>query len=128
MLAGAPLVSALLLASVTLGPARQESLKAAQRFLDQTSEAYDVRKATLVLGEPGIEATAAIDRDGLITIRDELLDHPEFRDIVLSHEMAHLILGHADRRPNSLDERQQREIDADVQGLGSNELRFGCDA
>ena len=47
----------------------------------------------------------------------EYLAYPDVRDTILAHEMAHLILGHLNRPPSSYDDRQQREIDADLEAV-----------
>ena len=101
----------------TLTPAEQESVQDAQRFLDATSRAYDVQKVTLMLGSAGLGDAATIRPGGLVTIGQEYLAQPDVRDTVLAHEMAHLILGHMDRPPDSRDAREQREIEADVKSV-----------
>ena len=101
----------------TLTPAEQESVQDAQGFLDATSRAYDVQKVTLMLGSAGLGDAATIRPGGLVTIGQEYLAQPDVRDAVLAHEMAHLILGHMDRPPDSRDAREQREIEADVKSV-----------
>jgi hypothetical protein len=106
-----------LAACATLTPAQRESAEDAQRFLDRVSQEYDVQKVTLMLGSAGLGDAATIRPGGLVTIDHQFLAHPDMRDTVLAHEMAHLILGHMDRPPDSRDAREQREIDADVKAV-----------
>jgi len=118
MLAWTPVVLLLLLTGcTTLTPAQQESVEAAQRFLDQTSKAYGVQRVTLMLGSAGRGEAATIRAGGLVTMGYEYLTYPDVRDTILAHEMAHLILGHLNRHANSYDENQQREIDADIEAV-----------
>jgi hypothetical protein len=118
-----PSLTRLLLAAIslaactTLTPAERESAEDAQRFLDRISRAYDVQKVTLMLGSAGLRDAATIRPGGLVTIGHEYLAEPDVRDTILAHEMAHLILGHMDRPPDSRDAREQREIDADVKAV-----------
>lgn len=106
-----------LAACTTLTPADRESAEDAQSFLDRVSRAYDVQKVTLMLGSAGRGDAATIRPGGLITMDHQFLAQPDVRDTVLAHEMAHLILGHMDRPPDSRDAREQREIDADVKSV-----------
>jgi hypothetical protein len=85
-----------------------------ERFLDKVSETYGVEKMTMMLGTSGYGDSASIRPGGLVTVIPTLLDHPQTRDKVLAHEMAHLILGHVGR---PLYTREQREIDADVKAV-----------
>ncbi len=113
-----PFLLLLLLAGcTTLTPAQQESVEAAQRFLDQTSKAYDVQKVTLMLGSAGRGDAATIRPGGLVTMGYDYLAYPDVRDKILAHEMGHLILGHTDRPSSSRDETEQREIDADIKAV-----------
>lgn len=106
-----------LAACTTLTPADRESAEDAQSFLDRVSRAYDVQKVTLMLGSAGRGDAATIRPGGLVTMDHQFLAQPDVRDTVLAHEMAHLILGHMDRPPDSRDAREQREIDADVKSV-----------
>lgn len=102
---------------VSLTPEERESAGEAQRFLDQTSRAYDVQKVTLMLGSAGRGDAATIRPGGLVTLDPKYLAPRDVRDQVLAHEMAHLILGHMDRPPDSHDAREQREIEAEVKSV-----------
>ncbi|HKZ04583.1 MAG TPA: hypothetical protein VJU81_03860 [Methylomirabilota bacterium] len=102
---------------VSLTPAERESAEEAQRFLDETSRAYGVQRVTLMLGSAGRGDAATIRAGGLITLNEKFLGDRDVRDKVLAHEMAHLILGHMDRPPESRDARERREIEADVQAV-----------
>jgi hypothetical protein len=106
-----------LAACTTLTPADRESAEDAQSFLDRVSRAYDVQKVTLMLGSAGRGDAATIRPGGLVTMEHRYLAQPDVRDTILAHEMAHLILGHMDRPPDSRDAREQREIDADVKSV-----------
>lgn len=116
-LAGLVLAGFALAACATLTPAERESAEDAQRFLDETSRAYSVQKVKLMLGSANLGDAATIRPGGLVTMGHEYLAHPDVRDTLLAHEMAHLILGHMDRPPESRDASEQREIAADVKAV-----------
>ena len=100
-----------------LTPAPRDSLAEAQRFLDEVSRAYGVQTMTMMLGTSGYGDAATMRVGGLLTLMPKYLDQPRVRDDILAHEMAHLILGHLDRPPDSRERREQREIDADVKAV-----------
>jgi hypothetical protein len=70
-----------------------------------------------MVGAAGLGDAATIRPGGLVTIGREYLAQPDVRDTLLAHEMAHLILGHMDRPPESRVAREQREIDAEVKSV-----------